>query len=732
MDLVQSFNNLNGKQVSRSALKKLLARAKKQNHTLISKRITNVLRKNNDSVFEIEINDFITELGLSGAEQSIILPTLEYQSEPDSEGGLNGVSPDDIYSYITDLIINTIEKVGHLPWQKDWVGSGADGTAKNYVSKKEYTGANFLLNFDIKFDDEGKGYLVPIKFIQPYYLTFNQIKDANASLKKDSKARRVIYYTMIFNYDDGTLKFKTTDKAKFTEFVKAHGLTKEDLKEHLVKIPVIKYYNVFRADDCTGLKFPSDKIDSKKVNPIQQAQLLIDGYKNPPIYTFVGDKAYYQPATDTLNMPKINAFNKEASYYCTFFHELTHSTGAKKRLDRDFSGKFGSKSYAYEELIAELGAVFLCSEAGILFQTKENSAKYLKSWNKVLVSELENDNRFFLKASAQSQKAVNYILNRNSDSENEQEEEKKEEPTKKVAVKTPVKRPKKSKVKNKTKQGEQLDLFAGLGAKAKTKKATEVKKKRVVPATKKNQTRVSTRQHNLDQNKSLNQLEKLGFVSAGTAPKEAKDVFVLDGEIGKFLQKQQPHKALILIKGNKHSSKSQLAMQIANAFGEQQTPVAYIDYEQGGIESKDTLDSINRNTSEKGRKYIAIKGYLEKPFEELQDFCKVVKVIIADSVTDLKITADQLNYLRTTYPKVIWCFISQVKENGAMYGGNKMAHNPTSVIHCSSHQDPKQRFATLEKNRGNDLTLKYSMYYKKVVSEPSEQKSKRKLSFKVK
>jgi len=140
------------------------------------------------------------------------------------------------------------------------------------------------------------------------------------------------------------------------------------------------------------------------------------------------------------------------------------------------------------------------------------------------------------------------------------------------------------------------------------------------------------------------------------------------------------------------------------------------------------LDSINRNTTDKGRRYIAIKGYLEKPFEELQDFCKIVKVIIADSVTDLKITADQLNYLRTTYPKIIWCFISQVKENGAMYGGNKMAHNPTSVIHCSSHPDPKERFATLEKNRGNDLTLKYSMYYKKVVNETK----KRKLSFKVK
>ena len=731
MDLVKEFNNLNGKRVSRSALKKLLAGAKKQNHTLISKRITSVLNQNKDSVFTIEIQDFIDELGLSGAEQSIILPTLEYQSEPDSEGGLNGVSPDDIYSYITDLIINTIEKVGHLPWQKDWVGSGADGTAKNYVSKKEYTGANFLLNFDVKFDEDGKGYLVPIKFVQPYYLTFNQIRETKASLKKDSKARRVIYYTMIFNYDNGTLKFKTTDKAKFTEFVKSQGLTKEDLKAHLVKIPVIKYYNVFRADDCTGLKFPSDKIDSKKVNPIEQAQQLIDGYKNPPTYTFIGDRAYYQPSTDTLNMPKITAFNKEASYYCTYFHELTHSTGAKKRLDRDFSGKFGSKNYAYEELIAELGAVFMCSEAGILFQTKENSAKYLKNWNTVLVTELENDNRFFLKASAQSQKAVNYILNRNSDTEKE-EEEKNTALVKKVAVKVPVRRPAKIKAKSKTKQGSQLDLFAGLGAKAKAKKATVVKKKRVVPSTKKVTTRLSEKPLAKVHNKSLNQLEKLGFVNANSAPKEAKDVFVLGGEIGKFLQKQQPHKALILIKGNKHSSKSQLAMQIANAFGEQQTPVAYIDYEQGGIESKDTLDSIKRNTTEKGRRYIAVKGYLEKPFQELQDFCKVVKVIIADSVTDLKITADQLNFLRTTYPKVIWCFISQVKENGAMYGGNKMAHNPTSVIHCSSHQDPKQRFATLEKNRGNDLTFKYSMYYKKVVNEPKEEKSKRKLSFKVK
>ncbi len=712
MDLISSFNNLNGKTVERSVLKSLLTRAKKQKHSIITSRISKVLEQNNDTLFTIEIMDFIESTGLSGAEQRIILPTLEYISEEDLEGGLNGVSPDDIYSYITDLIINTIDKVGHLPWQKDWVGSGSGGAAKNYVSKKEYTGANFLLNFDIKFDKEGKGYLVPIKFIQPYYLTFNQIKETGASLKKESKARRVIYYTMIFSFDNGVLQFKTTDREKFAEFVKANGLTKEDLREHLAKIPVIKYYNVFRADDCTGLKFP-EATGNKNVNPIEQAQNLIDGYEDPPTYTFVGDRAYYQPSTDKLNMPNIKAFKKEASYYCTFFHELTHSTGAKKRLNRDMTGTFGSKPYAFEELIAELGAVFMCSESGILFQTKENSAKYLKNWNTVLVSELENDNRFFLKASAQSQKAVNYILGRNTESE---ETETVKEEVKKVASK----RPGKKKVKPIVTKAKKI----GLSASVVVSKNTESNRKRTVQAVVKRREKTVVS----NQDKSLNELEKLGFISANSAPQEAKDIFVLGGEIGKFLQKQQPHKALILIKGNKHSSKSQLAMQIANAFGEQHTPVAYIDYEQGGIESKDTVDSINRNTTEAGRKYIAIKGYLENPFEELQGFCKVVKVIIADSVTDLKITADQLNYLRTKYPKIIWCFISQVKENGAMYGGNKMAHNPTSVIHCSSHQDPKQRFATLEKNRGNDLTLKYSMFYKKVVNEPK----KKKLSFKVK
>jgi hypothetical protein len=154
-------------------------------------------------------------------------------------------------------------------------------------------------------------------------------------------------------------------------------------------------------------------------------------------------------------------------------------------------------------------------------------------------------------------------------------------------------------------------------------------------------------------------------------------------------------------------------MQIANAFGERGSDVGYIDYEQGGLRSKDTQNSLTWNTTAEGRKHIFIKGEMESPLKEIEEICKFCSCIVADSVTDLKISADQLGWLRNQYPAVIWVFISQVRENGQMYGGNKMAHNPTKIIQCHPSHDPKERYATLEKNRGNDLNLKYSMYHKK-------------------
>ncbi|WP_281322762.1 zincin-like metallopeptidase domain-containing protein [Flavobacterium aestivum] len=435
MTLAQKFNCLNGNIVSRIDLEKLLEFAQKEQHSLIEKRITKVLDAFAGDSFAIEINSPVEPYGLSGVDADMLLPTLEYISEKDNEGLGKAVSPNEIYDYITNLILNTIDKVGHLPWQKEWKGSGTSRGAKNYVSDKEYTGANFILNFDVVYDENGEPYLVPIQFKQPYYLTFNQIKEANATLNEGAKARRVIYYTLLFSYSNHNgLAFKTTDKAKWIEFIKSNNLDKTDLDKNSFKIPIIKYYNLYRADHCTGLKFKEDNTTTKEVDPIDSAQAIIDGYPNPPRYTFEGDKAVYYPMEDRLNMPSITAFSSEQFYYATYFHEAIHSTGHSKRLNRgnDTRIRDGSKedrkAYAFEELVAELGAVFLCGESGILFHTKENSAKYLKGWNNRLVDELSNDNRFFLKASAQAQKGANHILGREKEKEKEDEETEDSEP----------------------------------------------------------------------------------------------------------------------------------------------------------------------------------------------------------------------------------------------------------------------------------------------------------------
>lgn len=215
-------------------------------------------------------------------------------------------------------------------------------------------------------------------------------------------------------------------------------------------------------------------------------------------------------------------------------------------------------------------------------------------------------------------------------------------------------------------------------------------------------------------------LSDIGFTKATDAPDEPEGLFQLPGEIGAFLQELQSYQALILIKGTKHTSKSQLAMQIANAIGEAGKKVGYIDYEQGGVQSKDTINSLKWNTTPQGKENIFIVGELDDPYNKLRNYCKHFFAIVADSVTDLGITPDQLSDLRKEFPYVVWIFISQVKENGAMYGGNKMAHNPTAIIECFPHSDPKFRYATLEKNRGNSLDKYYSMYYKKLIPNPAD------------
>src|SRR5690606_6687501 len=108
-------------------------------------------------------------------------------------------------------------------------------------------------------------------------------------------------------------------------------------------------------------------------------------------------------------MPHINSFETAQDYYRTLFHEFIHSTGNTSRLSRDFTGKFGSKPYAKEELIAEFGSVFLSAQAGIIWHSNKNHAEYIKNWHNVL-GIIKEDNRFLMRAASDAQSAADYIL----------------------------------------------------------------------------------------------------------------------------------------------------------------------------------------------------------------------------------------------------------------------------------------------------------------------------------
>lgn len=891
MNSVEKFNALNGKKVNRDILDSIRTQAFNEQQWEVFNRIVALEDKypNVDS-FQItiihnaeQIHDADLNIENKNINHELFLGLpYEPQCNNDQINGLGKpVSSEEIYDMITNTVLDLIKTEKGLFWRKTWKKSFAGLVSLNFSSKKNYRGINaFLLNIVAPLVREKRG-----NTTTPYWLTFKQIEQLGGELKKESKGQKVIYFTKLFRIQqkEPFINFGTYNESKYEKFIKDNEKILNDSADYFY-LPILKYYNVYNSADIDGIIFPKFKpvAQVNKNKRIEVADKIVKHFPNPPKLNLedVGDRAFYTPSIDTVTMPKFSFFDGEQEYYSTFFHELIHSTGHKKRLSRNFKGKFGSKSYAFEELIAELGALFLCAESGIMYFTLNNSAAYLKGWQKRLEDVMKSDNKFFFRASSKAQAATDYILSKDkkgkpkylSDKDSKRlinstklkSKEKKSQlalfgyiQTEILEVKNTFKNEANSYVMKRLKEsfalfnnknfknlelnksihvnrtaktktlfgGKRIDSYKAtaimylphlikfgkvisysepkllhinkFNAKkiisleskikiddktryyvitifetrrgllkyyidesnikksvkfrnGKAKKQSIVSNRRFKDTKKKHnkglgtltidvssETKNDQIQHdpvnvNYEQPKpimpkpdiktsfvengaDLNELKKLGFDIASEGPSENIKAFRLPGAIGGFLQDIQAHKALILIKGPKHTSKSQLAMQIANAFGEKGDPVAFIDYEQGGLISKDTQNSVKWNTTTQGRGKIAIIGHLENPIEQLKMFCKHCKVIVADSVTDLSISADELNELRTSYPQIIWIFISQVKENGQMYGGNKMAHNPTCIIECHPNKDPKKRYATLEKNRGNDLSVAYSIYEKTIV-----------------
>ena len=585
----------------------------------------------------------------------LILEGLE--CNPAEAEGLNGLEftqdgQKKVYDMVTKLILDTMNKEGlfwRMPWKVGGGGLASRGVrATNFATGTGYKGVNYtILNLIAALNGHHS----------PYYLTINQIRNLKGSVRKGASAWPVIFYTMLYFLDDVKIseeKYNTLSKAE---------------KARAVVYPIIQYYHVFNGDDIKGIDFPTD-VPERSGEPIEAAKKIMEGMPNPPdIQHSKKPSAYYSPSSDIIHMPNIGLFNSNEEYHGTLFHEAVHSTGHKSRLDRKFDKEpkteTGEKaSYAFEELIAELGASYLCSEAGILYFTLNNSAAYISGWKKKLIEAMKKDNKFILKATAKAQKASDYIL--------------------------------------------------GVGNAPKSKR--ESKKSR--PPVERTERSKAAAEH------SLNDLGLKGFTTADQIPTVAENTFTLPGEIGKLLGNLQAYKLEIIVSGETSSSKSELLKQIANAFVSAGYPTAYIDWEQGGMQSKDTQEGVKRNIDPENRSKIHV-GEVPRTLEAVKALAKKFKVIVLDSGTKLNLkTNEWVDQLREDHPDTIWIIAMQQNEKGGTRGGSAAEFDSPIVIKTNrpDKSDPLQNFAVVEKNRNNPTNVKYNIAQKKIIESPKEEK----------
>jgi len=349
------------------------------------------------------------------------------------EKGLGFItSPKTAYKSVNARILKEIEK-GNLVYRKPW----KNGAAFNYETGRPYRGGNaFMIAIQNHFNATGYS----------RFLTSKQIRERGGKLKKNAEAFFVEAYIK-------------TEKP----IVNKKGEDTIEVQEGIIP------YVVYPLEHTTGVKLKKNDPEVKLTIP--SAHSVVENMPKRPKILNGGNRAFYIPSRDNVQMPLKKAFNSMNEYYSTLFHELIHSTGHKKRVGRDMSGKGGDSKYAMEELIAELGASYLCAVCEIEYFTINNSAAYLKGWSKRLAEEIKNNPRFLMRAVYSATKAANYILsdtlekdllkNKNKPAKKSKPAKAKKEKKSKLKVaKTKSETPFKdrlnleSKLKNKIKKGE--------------------------------------------------------------------------------------------------------------------------------------------------------------------------------------------------------------------------------------------------------------------------------------
>lgn len=288
-----------------------------------------------------------------------------------------GADRANLYDEITGKIIAELE-AGRLPWVQPWGKSAAMaplGLPKNASTGRSYSGINILILW---------GAVVQHGFPGQGWLTFRQARSLGGNVRKGEHGTTVVYADRFTPEDEKRRARETGEEAQ--------------------AIPFLKRFTVFNTAQCENL--PDDIAVAVPppppglIEPKVEALIKATGID----FRIGGDRAFYVPSQDFVMVPPPQAYFEPINWHRTALHELGHATGHASRLNRDFSTSFGTKQYAFEELIAEISAAFCCASLGIVPTVRH--ADYIGSWLEVL----REDNRAIVRAASQASKAADWLL----------------------------------------------------------------------------------------------------------------------------------------------------------------------------------------------------------------------------------------------------------------------------------------------------------------------------------
>ena len=301
-------------------------------------------------------------------------------AQPTSRVAARTQAPKDrstLYEEITNKIIAELE-AGRLPWVQPWGTSGVQaplGLPRNAATGRAYSGINVLILWAA---------VVERDFPVQSWLTFKQAVALGGHVRKGERGTTVVYADRFVPDDAKQRAAESGGEAR--------------------AIPFLKRFTVFNTDQCDGLP--------QEIATV--APLPLPGTIEPRVEALIkatgidvrigGNRAFYDASADYVQVPPPAAFFEPINWHRTVLHELGHASGHSSRLNRDLSGSFGSRKYAFEELVAEINAAFCCAALGIVPTVRH--ADYIGAWLEVL----REDNRAIVRAASLASKAADYLL----------------------------------------------------------------------------------------------------------------------------------------------------------------------------------------------------------------------------------------------------------------------------------------------------------------------------------